>query len=184
MRISMAERLRKLFDETAIREAVKRLAQAILRDFDEEEILFVPVLKGSFIFASDLVREIKSPVTIDFIRAASYRSGSATCGEVTLTKDLETDIMGKNVIIVEDVIDSGITLRSVRDMLLARNPRSLKICALVDKRARREVEIEGDYVGFTIDDDFIVGYGLDYAEQYRNLPAIFVREGGWEGGKE
>jgi len=180
----MAERLRKLFDETDIREAVKRLALAILRDFDGEEILFVPVLKGSFIFASDLVREIESPVIIDFIRAASYRCGSATCGEVTLTKDLETDIMGKNVIIVEDVIDSGTTLRSIRDMLLARNPRSLKICALVDKRARREVEIEGDYVGFTIDDGFIVGYGLDCAEQYRNLPAIFVKEGGPEGGKE
>ncbi len=97
---------------------------------------------------------------------------------MTLTKDLETDITGKNVIIVEDVIDSGLTLRSIRDMLLARNPRSLKICALVDKRARREVEIEGDYVGFTIDDGFIVGYGIDYAERYRNLPAIFVREEG------
>jgi hypoxanthine phosphoribosyltransferase len=174
----MAERLRKLFDETDIREAVKRIARAILRDFGGEEILFVPILKGSFIFASDLVREIKSPVIIDFIRAASYGCGTATCREVALTKDLETDIMGKNVIIVEDVIDSGLTLRSIRDMLLARNPRSLKICALVDKRSRREVEIEGDYVGFTIDDDFIVGYGLDYAERYRNLPAIFVREGG------
>ena len=178
MRISMAERLRKLFDETDIREAVKRLALAILRDFDGEEILFVPILKGSFIFASDLVREIEGPVIIDFIRAASYGSGTATCREVTLTKDLEMDIMGKNVIIVEDVIDSGLTLRAIRDMLLGRNPRSLKICALVDKRARREVEIEGDYVGFTIDDGFIVGYGLDYAERYRNLPAIFVKEEG------
>ncbi len=174
----MADKLRKLIDETAIKAAVKRLAQAILRDFGEEEILFVPVLKGSFIFASDLVREIESPVIIDFIRAASYGRSTATCGEVTLTKDLETDIAGKNVILVEDVIDSGLTLRAIRDMLLARHPRSLKICALVDKRARREVEIEGDYVGFTIDDGFIVGYGLDHAERYRNLPAIFVKEEG------
>ncbi len=173
---SMAERLRKLFDEMDIREAVKRLARDISRDFDEEEIVFVTVLKGSFMFASDLLREIGNPVIIDFIRAASYGSGTTTCGEVTLTKDLETDIMGKNVIIVEDMIDSGLTLRSIRDMLLARNPRSLKICALVDKRARREVEIEGDYVGFTIDNGFVVGYGLDYAERYRNLPAIFVVE--------
>ena len=130
---SMAERLRKLFDEMDIREAVKRLARDISRDFDEEEIVFVTVLKGSFMFASDLLREIGNPVIIDFIRAASYGSGTTTCGEVTLTKDLETDIMGKNVIIVEDMIDSGLTLRSIRDMLLARNPRSLKICALVDK---------------------------------------------------
>ncbi len=172
----MAERLRKLFDETDIREAVKRLARDISRDFDNEEIVFVTVLKGSFIFASDLLREMRNPVIIDFVRAASYGSGTTTSGEVTLTKDLETDIMGKNVIIVEDMIDSGLTLRSIRDMLLARNPRSLKICALVDKRARREAEIEGDYVGFTIDNGFLVGYGLDYAEQYRNLPAIFVRE--------
>ena len=120
----MAERLRKLFDETDIRKAVKRIARAILRDFDGEEILFVPILKGSFIFASDLVREMESPVIIDFIRAASYGCATATCGEVALTKDLETDITGKNVIIVEDVIDSGLTLRSIRDMLLARNPRS------------------------------------------------------------
>ena len=157
MRINMADKLRKLIDETEIRAAVKRLARAILKDFDEEEILFVPILKGSFIFASDLVREIESPVIIDFIRAASYGRGTASCGEVTLTKDLETDIAGKNVILVEDVIDSGLTLRAIRDMLLTRHPRSLKICALVDKRARREVEIEGDYVGFTIDDGFIMG---------------------------
>ena len=172
----MTETLRKLFDEMDIREAVKRLARAITRDFDEEEIVFVPVLKGSFMFASDLVREIRSPVIIDFIKAASYGCGTATCGEVTLTKDLETDIMDKNVIILEDIIDSGLTLSAIRDMLLARKPRSLKICALVDKRARRKVEIEGDYVGFTIEDGFIVGYGIDYAERYRNLPAIFVKE--------
>jgi hypoxanthine phosphoribosyltransferase len=172
----MEGKLRKLFDEADIREAVKRIALAIARDFDEEEIVLVPVLKGAFMFASDLVREIGSPVIIDFVRAASYGAATATCGEVRLTKDLETDIRGRNVIIVEDIIDSGLTLRALRDMFLARNPKSLKICALVDKKARREVEIEGDYVGFTIDDGFIVGYGIDYAERYRNLTAIFVKE--------
>jgi hypoxanthine phosphoribosyltransferase len=172
----MPEKLRTLFSEGDIREVVKRLARAISRDFENEEIVLVSILKGSFIFMSDLAREIKNPVVVDFMRAASYGSGTTTCGEVTLTKDLETDIAAKNVIIVEDIIDSGLTLRSIRDMLLARNPRSLKICALVDKRARRKVAIEADYVGFTMEDGFIVGYGIDYAERYRNLPAIFVRE--------
>jgi hypoxanthine phosphoribosyltransferase len=174
----MAEKLRKLFDESDIRKAVKRLAGEIARDFDEEEVVFVSILKGSFMFMSDLLREVKSPVVVDFIRAASYGSATTTCGEVSLTKDLETDITGRNVIIVEDIIDSGLTLAAVRDILLARRPRSLKICALVDKKARREVEIEGDYVGFAIDNGFIVGYGIDYAERYRNLPAIFVMEEG------
>ena len=173
----MAETLEKLFNEEEIRGAVKRLASAISADFPGEEIVLVSVLKGSFMFTSDLAREMKGPVIIDFVRASSYGSHTATSGTVRLTKDLETDIAGKNVIIVEDIIDSGLTLRSIREILLARKPRSLKVCALVDKRARRQVEIEGDYVGFTIEDGFIVGYGIDYAEQYRNLSAIFVVDG-------
>ncbi len=169
--------LRELFGDDDIRKAVRRLAGAIARDFDDEEIVVVSVLKGSFMFASDLVREMRrNPVVIDFLRVSSYGCATTTSGEVTLTKDLETDITGRNVVIVEDIIDSGLTLRAIRDMLLARNPRSLRICALVDKRARRKVEIEGDYVAFSIDDGFIVGYGMDSAEQYRNLPAIFLIE--------
>ncbi|MGA3174527.1 MAG: hypoxanthine phosphoribosyltransferase [Syntrophorhabdales bacterium] len=173
----LGEKLRKLFDEGDIRRTVKRLARAISRDFDEEEIVFVCILKGSFMFMSDLVRELENPVVVDFIRAASYGCGTTTSGEVSLTKDIETDISGRNVILVEDIIDSGLTLRAVRDLLLERKPRSLKICALVDKKARRKVQIEGDYVGFTIEDGFIVGYGIDYGERFRNLPAIFVVEG-------
>jgi hypoxanthine phosphoribosyltransferase len=176
MLADMADTLKKLFDKDEIRSAVKRLAEAITRDFDDEELVLVSVLKGSFMFISDLMREIGNPVVVDFIRASSYGSGTATSGQVTLTKDLETDIAGKNVIIIEDIIDSGLTLTAIRELLLARNPRSLKICALVDKRARRKVEIEGDYVGFSIEDGFIVGYGVDYAERYRNLPAIYVVE--------
>ena len=172
----MTETLRELFDEKAIRDAVKRLAGAISRDFGGQEVIFVSVLKGAFMFTSDLLREMKGPVKVDFIRVASYGSNTTTSGQVTLTKDLETDIKGRHVVIVEDIIDSGLTLRALRDMLLARQPRSLKICALLDKRARREVEIEGDYVGFTIEDGFVVGYGIDYAEQYRNLPGIFMVE--------
>jgi hypoxanthine phosphoribosyltransferase len=172
----MTGTLRQLFDEKAIRDAVKRLAGAISRDFGGQEVIFVSVLKGAFMFTSDLLREMKGPVKVDFIRVASYGSNTTTSGQVTLTKDLETDIKGRHVVIVEDIIDSGLTLRALRDMLLARQPRTLKICALLDKRARREVEIEGDYVGFTIEDGFVVGYGIDYAEQYRNLPGIYVVE--------
>jgi hypoxanthine phosphoribosyltransferase len=172
----MGDKLTKLFDEHEIRAAVKRLAQAISRDFDDEEIILVSVLKGSFMFISDLMREIKNPVVVDFIRATSYGCDTTTSGTVTLTKDLETDIAGRNVIIVEDIIDSGLTLTAIKELLLARRPRALKICALVDKRARRKVQIEGDYVGFSMEDGFIVGYGVDYAERYRNLPAIYVVE--------
>jgi hypoxanthine phosphoribosyltransferase len=176
MPTDMSDKLTKLFDENQIRAAVGQLALEISRDFDNEEIVLVSVLKGSFMFISDLMREIKNPVVVDFIRASSYGSDTTTSGKVVLTKDLETDITGKNVIIVEDIIDSGLTLTAIREMLLARRPRSLKICALVDKRARRKVEIEGDYVGFSMEDGFIVGYGVDYAERYRNLPAIYVVE--------
>jgi hypoxanthine phosphoribosyltransferase len=168
--------LKQLFAREEIDSAVKGLAAAIERDYDDEEILFVCLLKGSFMFMSDLIRNIKNPSRIDFMRVSSYGSRMETSGEVTITKDLEEDIGGKNVIIVEDIIDSGLTLKRIMDILLKRSPKSLKICALLDKRARREVEMEGDYVGLTIDDGFVVGYGIDYAEQYRNLPEIWVVE--------
>jgi hypoxanthine phosphoribosyltransferase len=168
------EVLQKLFDEDAIGTTVQRLAAEISRDFDNQEVIFVSVLKGSFMFTSDLARAMKGRVVVDFLRATSYGTGRQTSGTVTITKDLETSLEGRNVVIVEDIIDSGLTLTFIRDMLLARRPRSLKICALIDKKARRQVEIEADYVGFSMDDGFIVGYGIDYAEHYRNLPAIFV----------
>lgn len=170
------ETLQKLFGEHEIGTAVQRLAADIVRDFDGEEVVLISVLKGSFMFTSDLIRAMRGPVVVDFLRAASYGTDRKTSGTVTITKDLETNLEDKNVIIVEDIIDSGLTLTFIRDMLLARKPRSLKICALIDKKARRQVEIEADYVGFSIEDGFIVGYGIDYAERYRNLPAIFVVE--------
>jgi hypoxanthine phosphoribosyltransferase len=168
--------LKPLFTKTEIADAVKRLASCIENDFDDEEILFVCLLKGSFMFLSDLIRCIKNPSTVDFMRVSSYGTTMKSKGEVTVTKDLEESIEGKNVIIVEDIIDSGLTLKIIKEMLLERGPKSLKICALLDKRARREVEIEGNYIGFTIDDGFVVGYGIDYAEHYRNLPEIYVIE--------
>ncbi|MEI6152775.1 MAG: hypoxanthine phosphoribosyltransferase [Deltaproteobacteria bacterium] len=166
--------LKPLFTKNEIGDAVKRLASCIENDFGDEEILFVCLLKGSFIFLSDLIRCIRNPSTVDFMRVSSYGTAMKSKGEVTVTKDLEESIEGKNVIIVEDIIDSGLTLKIIKKMLLERGPKTLKICALLDKRARREVEMEGDYVGLTIDDGFVVGYGIDYAEHYRNLPDICV----------
>lgn len=166
--------LKKLFSKQDIAKAVKGLAKKIEQDFNGEEIVFVCLLKGSFMFTSDLVRCIKNPSRIDFMRVSSYGSAMKTGGKVSVLKDLEEDVKGKNVVIVEDIIDSGLTLTHIKEMLGRRGPKSLKICALLDKRARREVEIEGDYVGFTIDDGFVVGYGIDYAEQYRNWPEICV----------
>jgi hypoxanthine phosphoribosyltransferase len=168
--------LRKLFSRQDIATAVKDLGRRIENDFVNEEILFVCLLKGSFIFTSDLVRQVSNPSRVDFMRVSSYGNQMTTRGNVEIIKDLEEDIEDRNVVIVEDIIDSGLTLTRVRDMLLTRKPKVLKICALIDKRRRREVEIEGDYVGFTIDDGFVVGYGIDYAEYYRNCPDICVVE--------
>jgi hypoxanthine phosphoribosyltransferase len=172
----MADILKPLFSRQQIRKAVKRIGATISRDYQGEEVVCVCILKGSFIFTSDLVREIKLPTTVDFIRVSSYGTGMSSKGKITITKDLEMDISGKNVLVIEDIIDSGLTLKWIRDALLARNPKSLKIVCLLDKKARREVDVPCDYVGLTIEDGFIVGYGIDYAEQYRNLPEILVVE--------
>ena len=166
--------LKKLFSEQDIARTVKRLAKRIENDFMNEELLFVCLLKGSFIFTSDLIRQVKNPSRIDFMRVSSYGNQMTTRGNVEIIKDLDEDIEAKNVIIVEDIIDSGLTLTRVREMLRTRNPKRLKICALIDKRRRRRVDIEADYVGFTIDDGFVVGYGIDYAEYHRNCPDICI----------
>ena len=172
--------LKKLFSEQDIARTVKRLAKQIENDFMNEELLFVCLLKGSFIFTSDLIRQVKNPSRIDFMRVSSYGNQMTTRGNVEIIKDLDEDIEAKNVIIVEDIIDSGLTLTRVREMLRTRNPKRLKICALIDKRRRRRVDIEADYVGFTIDDGFVVGYGIDYAEYHRNCPDIcIVMEENW-----
>jgi hypoxanthine phosphoribosyltransferase len=170
----MADFLKPLFSHSHIQKAVKRLAKEISRDYKGEDLICVCILKGSFMFTSDLIRHIKIPLIVDFIRISSYGTGTTSKGEITVTMDLETDVRGKNVLIVEDIIDSGFTLSWIRDLLIARNARSVKIVALVDKKARRVIEVPCDYVGFTIQDGFIVGYGIDYSEKYRNLRDIFV----------
>ena len=166
--------LKKLFSKKEISSTVKRLAKKIEKDFHNEEITFICLLKGSFVFTSDLVRCVRNPSRVDFMRVSSYGNEMRSTGKVRILKELEEDIEGENVIIVEDIIDSGLTLKCVKEILRERKPRSLKVCALIDKRERREVEIEGDYIGFTIEDGFVVGYGIDYREQYRNCPEIYV----------
>lgn len=168
--------LKKLFSRDEIDSAVNRLASQIENDYGDEKIVFICLLKGSFMFTSDLIRKIHNPSRVDFIRASSYGTGKNSKGEVTISKDIEEGVEGENVIIVEDIIDSGLTLTCVRNLLQDRKPKSLRICALLDKRARRKAEIEADYVGFTLEDGFVVGYGIDFAEMYRNLPDIFVVE--------
>lgn len=168
--------LKILFSKEEIESQVRHLASLINRDFQNEKIIFVCVLKGSFVFTSDLVRHVSNQCCIEFVRVSSYGNAMASSGAIRILKDLETSIEGQNVVIVEDIIDSGLTLCYLREMLAKRKPKSLKICALVDKRSLRKVEIEGDYVGFSIDNGFIVGYGIDYAEDYRNLPEIYVVE--------
>lgn len=175
--------LKKLFSKDDIAEAVRRLARSIEKDFPNEEILLVCLLKGSFMFTADLIRNISNNVRIDFMRVSSYGNSMKSKGYINITKDLEEDIKGQNVIIVEDIIDSGLTLKSIRKLLQARKPKKLKICALIDKKAGREAKIEGDYIGMAVDDGFIVGYGIDYAEQYRNLPDIYIIENGASEGR-
>ena len=174
----MADILKPLFSRQEIKKATRRLGAVISRDYKGEELVCVCILKGSFMFTSDLVREIKVPTAVDFMRVSSYGKGMSSKGEIVITKDLEMDISGKNVLIVEDIVDSGLTLKWIRDTLLARDPKTLKIVCLVDKKARRKVQVSCDYVGLTIEDGFIVGYGIDYAEKYRNLPDILVVEKG------
>jgi len=168
-----AYRLNPLLSREQIASIVKGLADQISKDYSDRELVLVCILKGAFMFLSDLVRHLQIPVKIDFVRLASYGSGTKTSGRVEITKDIETPIEGKDVLVIEDIIDSGRTLQFLKDRLYLSNPRSVKICALLDKKARREVEIEVDYLGKDVEDVFVVGYGIDFNEAYRNLPEIY-----------
>jgi len=168
--------LKLLYSADQIAVQVRNLAKRINQDYPDQQLVLVGVLKGSFLFIADLCRHLTAPTVVDFVRLASYGSDTQSSGIIEFRKDLEISIKGKHVIIVEDIIDSGYTLQSLYHRLLERNPASIRICTLIDKKARREVDIEADYVGMTMDDGFIVGYGLDYDEQYRNLADIYVVE--------
>jgi len=161
-----------LISREAIEKRVREIADAVSRDYQGRELVVIGVLKGAFIFMADLVRALRVPCVVDFVRLASYGSGSQTAGKVVLTKDLETSIRDKDILIVEDIVDTGLTLSHLVNWLKERNPRSLRVCALLDKRARRKVPFEADYVGFAIEDRFVVGYGLDFDERSRFLPDV------------
>ncbi len=161
-----------LFNEEELTKRVHELGEEISKDYAGEEVMLVGILKGASIFLSDLVRQITIPAYIDYMVVSSYGNSAETSGVVRIMKDLEENIEGKNIIIVEDIIDTGLTLAYLKQNLLSRNPKSLKICTLLDKPARREKEIMVDYKGFEVPDEFIIGYGIDYAEKYRNLPFV------------
>jgi len=155
---------------------VNRLATEIRRDYADKNPLMVGILKGSFVFLSDLVRALKMPLEIDFIRAASYGPGTVTSGEVRITKDVDSTVEGRDVIVIEDIVDTGLTLNAIIKHLKSKNPASIKVCALLDKPAMRRVDVKVDYLGFDLGKErgFLVGYGLDYNEGYRYLPGIYV----------
>ena len=165
---------RVMFDEKTIAERIAELGQEITRDYAGKDIVVVGILKGSVVFFSDLIRQIKLPLNIDFIVASSYGDGAETSGRVNIKKDLEKDIAGRDVLLVEDIIDSGVTMNCLMDILNKRQPASEKLCALLTKEPRRQIPVKIDYCGFDVPDEFLVGYGLDYAEKYRNLPVIGV----------
>jgi len=163
-----------LFSRQAIEGAVLRLAKQINADYKARPVVLVGILKGSFVFLADLIRKLDLDVTVDFAVLSSYGSATTSSGQVKMIKDLSAPIEGKDVLVVEDIVDTGITLKYFMDVLRQRRPASLAICTLIDKKARREVHIDVDYVGLEIEDGFIVGYGIDCNEEFRNLPEIWV----------
>lgn len=168
------EQLRVLIRHAAIERRVRSVARHITRDFKGQRVHLVGVLKGACIFLSDLVREINLETSIDFIAVSSYGRGKDSSGQVRLLKDLDSNIKGLNVILVEDILDTGLTLNYLLRVLKQRKPKSLRVAALLDKPSRRIQPVKADYVGFKIPNEFVVGYGLDYAERYRNLKDVCV----------
>jgi hypoxanthine phosphoribosyltransferase len=165
-----------LIDEPTLTGGVARLAADIDRDQEGRPVLLVGILKGSIFFLCDLAKRLKTPVQLDFLQVSSYGKGTKSSGNVRLVRDLSSDIAGREVVIVEDIVDTGRTLQKIVEILSTRKPRSVKICALLKKKIPGNEGIPVDYLGFTIDDHFVVGYGLDFAESYRNLPFIGILE--------
>lgn len=163
-----------LFSEKQLQSKIAELGAAITADYQGKDLLMVSILKGSVMVMADLMRAIDLPLQIDFMNVSSYGAGTETKGSVKILKDLDVDIKGKDLLIVEDILDSGVTLHNLINLLRQREPKSIEICTLFSKPARRQVEVDAKYVGYEIPDAFIVGYGLDYAEKYRNVPYVGV----------
>lgn len=170
----MAEAIKVMIPEEDLAERIKEMGEQISKDYEGESVFLVCILKGAAFFATELAKRITVPVTIDFMATSSYGSGTVSTGEVKIKKDLDMGVDGQNVIIVEDIIDSGNTLNYLSKVFKERNAKSVKMATMLDKPDRREVDVHVDYTGFTIPDKFVVGYGLDYDQKYRNLPYIGI----------
>lgn len=173
----MADKIRVMISEEEVDAKIAELGKQISEDYAGESVHLLCILKGSVFFTCELAKRITVPVSLDFMSVSSYGDGTKSSGIVKIAKDLDETIEGKNVIVIEDIIDSGRTLHYLLDVLQKRNPKSMKLCTLLDKPDRRVVDVKVDYTGFAIPDEFVVGYGLDYAQRYRNLPYIGVVEG-------
>jgi len=172
----MNEVLHELFSEEQVEERIAQIAKKLNQQYEGRPLHIIGILKGSVFFVTELAKRLTVPVTMDFMAVSSYGDRTSSTGQLDILKDLDAAIDGRHCLLVEDIIDTGITLSRVRKMLLGRNPASFAICTLLDKPARRETEVVADYVGFEVPDQFLVGYGLDYAQKYRNLPYIAVLE--------
>ena len=168
----MAEHINVMLSEEEINARIAELGEQISRDYEGKEIFLICILKGASFFACELAKRITVPVNIDFMKVSSYGGGTVSSGQVSIKMDVSESIAGKEVLIVEDIIDSGNTLNLLPKILMERGPKSIRLCALLDKPDRREVDVKMDYVGFRIPDKFVLGYGLDYDQRYRNLPYI------------
>lgn len=173
----MSEKISVLLPEEEVRERIEAMGKQISKDYEGRQVHLICILKGGAFFMCELAKRITVPVSLDFMSVSSYGDKMSSSGVVRIAKDLDESIEGKDVLIVEDIIDTGRTLYYLMDVLRKRNPKSLHLCTLLDKPERREIDVKVDYVGFEIPDKFIVGYGLDYAQKYRNLPYIGVVEG-------
>jgi hypoxanthine phosphoribosyltransferase len=178
------ETVRELFSADAVRRRVDALAARISSDYAGRDLLVIGILKGSWMFVADLVRRLTIPVMIDFMTVSSYGASTRTSGVVKIVTDLKSPLDGRDVLLVEDILDSGLTMRYLLDNLARRGPASLRVCVLMDKPARRRVEIRPDYIGFEVPDRFVVGYGADFAERFRNLPFIGYIETEDRGGQD
>lgn len=167
-----------LYTDKGIQKKAKELGKQITKDYAGEEVILLGTLKGAIMWMAELMKYIDLDTKIDFVAASSYGSGTTTSGVVTITKDIDMDIYNRNIIIVEDIVDTGVTLSYLKKYLEDRNPKDVKICTMLDKPSRRRVDLKPDYIGYEVDDLFIIGYGLDYDQRYRNLPYISYLEPG------
>lgn len=172
----MKDKIEVLISEEEVRARIKEMAKVLSEKYEGKDLVLVGILSGSVFFLTQLAQDMSIPVEIDFISASSYGSGTESSGKVIIKKDLDRDVEGRNVVVVEDIVDTGQTLRSILEMIEEKNPASLEVCVLLDKPVRRKVRLEADYIGFQIPDRFVVGWGLDYDQKYRDLPFIGVLE--------